>query len=174
MRGFDDLKGRTVALTARGGTDELALRMVLNQHGRPADFLVPVFVGAANNVLAALVSGGQQNGIINRTQKGELARAGGLNLGRRAAVQLLGEKVTLALGQRADRLDLAHAVALEELAAPRAAPASLRHEQLSDRPPAGRVGAFEDHVGGGDLAVGDASLELGASQANRVGLSKCS
>ena len=79
---LDDLKGRTVALTARGGTDELALRMVLNQHGRPADFLVPVFVGAANNVLASLVSGGQQNGIINRTQKGELARAGLLPRGR--------------------------------------------------------------------------------------------
>ncbi|HXQ51008.1 MAG TPA: ABC transporter substrate-binding protein [Stellaceae bacterium] len=82
VKRFDDLKGKSVALAARGGTDELALRMVLKQRNLPPDFLLPVLVGSLSNVVAALISGQQQNGIVTRTEKGLLAREGLLGRGR--------------------------------------------------------------------------------------------
>ncbi len=74
------------------------------------------------------------------------------------------------VGERTDELDLAHAVALEELAATGAAPAALRQEQLRHCPPPGGIGAFEDHIGRQNLALRDAPFELGARQADGVGV----
>ena len=38
--------------------------MFLKQRGLAADFVTPVFVGSQANVVAALLSGQQQNGIV--------------------------------------------------------------------------------------------------------------
>jgi NitT/TauT family transport system substrate-binding protein len=79
---LEDLQGKIVALTIRGGTDELAMRMVLNARHLPGNYVAITPAGSEANVVAALLSGAMQNGIITRTEKGELKRANALDKGR--------------------------------------------------------------------------------------------
>jgi ABC-type nitrate/sulfonate/bicarbonate transport system substrate-binding protein len=76
------LKGKVVGLTQHGGTDELALRMLLRARGLAPDFVTLVLLGSQANNVAALLSGAQQNAVITRVEKGQLAHAGMLERGR--------------------------------------------------------------------------------------------
>jgi len=82
---LEDLKGKMVAITIRGGTDELGLRILLNNRKLPANFLAITPAGSDANILAALTSGTQQNGVITRTQKGQLRKSGALDKARMLA-----------------------------------------------------------------------------------------
>lgn len=79
---LEDLQGKMVAITIRGGTDELGLRILLNNRKLPSNFLAITPAGSDANILAALVSGTQQNGVITRTQKGQLRKSGALDKAR--------------------------------------------------------------------------------------------
>ncbi len=82
VRTLADLKGKPVGLTQHGGTDELALRMLLRARGLPPDFVTLVMMGSLSNNVAALLSGAERNGVITRVEKGQLAGAGMLGRGR--------------------------------------------------------------------------------------------
>jgi NitT/TauT family transport system substrate-binding protein len=80
---FEDLKGKMVAITTRGSTDELSLRIYMKNRNLPNDFLTISPMGSEAVRTASLVSGTQQNGVIVRTEKGTLKQAGILDRGRR-------------------------------------------------------------------------------------------
>jgi NitT/TauT family transport system substrate-binding protein len=79
---LEDLQGKIVALTIRGGTDELAMRMILNKRGLPPNYVAITPAGSEANVVAALLSGAIQSGIVTRTEKGMLKTANALEKGR--------------------------------------------------------------------------------------------
>ena len=79
---LEDLQGKVVALTIRGSTDELALRMILNKRNLPSNYVAITPAGSEANVVAALLSGAMQSGILTRTEKGQLKTANALDKGR--------------------------------------------------------------------------------------------
>ena len=79
---LEDLQGKIVALTIRGSTDELAFRMILNKRGLPSNYAAITPAGSEANVVAALLSGAMQSGILTRTEKGQLKASHTLEKGR--------------------------------------------------------------------------------------------
>lgn len=84
---FKDLKDRPLAITSRGGSDELAIRVFLKQNGYPSDFFGYVAMGEGPARFAVITSGvvGQRQGVLLSTDVIELDRLGLLSKGRRLA-----------------------------------------------------------------------------------------
>jgi NitT/TauT family transport system substrate-binding protein len=79
---FEDLKGKAIAIMTRGGTDEIAVRMLLKAKGLPADYVGFTALGAGATRIAALSSGAQQYSLLTRLDLAELRRTGSLDRGR--------------------------------------------------------------------------------------------
>src|SRR3954447_17191103 len=79
------------------------------------------------------------------------------------------QRQPLALGHRADRLALVKADGRENPPAAHVAPLSLAQEHVSDRHALELPRVEQDHIGGAQMPVGDAPLELGAGLAYPVG-----
>ena len=94
--------------------------------------------------------------------------AGERRLGARSA-QAVGQRVTLALGERAHRSQLGDRHRGQHLAALGRSPPPLAHEQVGDRHSLRLARTAEDDLGGGDPSLRDAPLELRAGQADVVG-----
>ena len=82
--------------------------------------------------------------------------------------ELVRQHPPLSVGEGPDALHLADLRPREKFAAPRAAPAPLTHQQVSDRPAARLPGAREDDLSRADLTLRDPSLELGTRQPHFV------
>ena len=83
VRTFEDLKGKMLATTVRGGSDELLVRMLLKQKGLPLDFVGFTPLGRGPTRIAAILSGNQPYTLLARTDLGELQKAGMLAKGHR-------------------------------------------------------------------------------------------
>jgi NitT/TauT family transport system substrate-binding protein len=83
VRTFEDLKGKMLATTVRGGSDELLVRMLLKQRGLPLDFVGFTPLGRGPTRIAAILAGNQPYTLLARTDLGELEKAGMLAKGRR-------------------------------------------------------------------------------------------
>jgi hypothetical protein len=88
---------------------------------------------------------------------------------RRARLELSRKHSPLTLRERPNRLHLADLVPAKELAAPSASPATLTHQQVSDRPTARFPGGVEDDFRGGYVTFGDPSLQVRACEPNLIG-----
>jgi ABC-type nitrate/sulfonate/bicarbonate transport system substrate-binding protein len=78
---FDQLKGRTVVVVARGATEEMALRMLLKARGLPSDYVGYTPLGAGAVRLAAVTSGSQKLIFLTRGERGALNDSGTLAKG---------------------------------------------------------------------------------------------
>jgi NitT/TauT family transport system substrate-binding protein len=79
---FDQLRGKTIAIGVRGGTDELALRMLLKAKGLPNDFFGYTPLGQGPVRIAAVTAGTQNFVTLSRLESEELRQAGLLTKGR--------------------------------------------------------------------------------------------
>jgi NitT/TauT family transport system substrate-binding protein len=79
---FEELRGKAIAISARGGTDELVIRMYLNEKKLPANYVALTPMGSAATRTAAILAGTQSHAILTRTEKGEVRRAGLIDKGR--------------------------------------------------------------------------------------------
>lgn len=82
VKTFEDLKGKLIAVIQRGGTEEIAVRMMLKAKTLPPDFVGLTPMSETRVKIAALTSGAQKHALITRTEKAELKRAGLLDQGR--------------------------------------------------------------------------------------------
>jgi ABC-type nitrate/sulfonate/bicarbonate transport system substrate-binding protein len=78
VRTLDDLKGKIVAISSRGGTEELAIRMLLAARGLPTDFVGFTAMGVGAARVAALRSGQQLYATFGAVEEAELRQAGAL------------------------------------------------------------------------------------------------
>ena len=76
-----DMKGRMVNITTRGGTQEIAVIMLLDKHKLPRDFVGFSPMGFGAERIAGLLSGTQQIAILSRADAGQLRDAGKLSQG---------------------------------------------------------------------------------------------
>jgi NitT/TauT family transport system substrate-binding protein len=76
VRTFDQLKGRLIAVGSRGGTDEIAVRMLMKQKNLPNDFVGFAPLGMGPTRMAAIVTGQQKFTLLSRTDKAQAAEAG--------------------------------------------------------------------------------------------------
>ena len=79
---FDQLRGKTIAIGVRGGTDELALRMLLKAKGLPSDFFGYTPLGQGPVRIAAVTAGTQNFVTLSRLESEELRQAGLLTKGK--------------------------------------------------------------------------------------------
>jgi NitT/TauT family transport system substrate-binding protein len=79
---LDDLRGKTIAIGVRGGTDELALRMLLKQKGLPSDFFGYTPLGQGPVRIAAVSAGTQNFVTLSRLETEQLKTMGALAKGR--------------------------------------------------------------------------------------------
>jgi NitT/TauT family transport system substrate-binding protein len=79
---FEDLKGKILATTVRGGTDEIMTRMLLKDRGLPDDYIGYTPLGHGPTRVAAIIAGNVKYAYIGRTDKGDLEKAGVLDKGR--------------------------------------------------------------------------------------------
>ena len=79
---FDQLKGNTIAIVTRGGTEEISMRMLMKARGLPSDFVGFTPLGPGMVRLAAIQAGSQKFIMLTRTERGTLADNGMLAKGR--------------------------------------------------------------------------------------------
>jgi ABC-type nitrate/sulfonate/bicarbonate transport system substrate-binding protein len=82
VTGFEGLKGKTIAIGVRGGTDELALRMLLKQKGLPQDYFGYTPLGFGPVRVAAVTAGSQPYVTLTRIDAEALRSTGKLEKGR--------------------------------------------------------------------------------------------
>jgi NitT/TauT family transport system substrate-binding protein len=77
-----DLKGKQISITARGGTQEIGVLMLLDKHNLPRNHVSVAPMGFGNDRIAGLISGGvQPAAILSRADAGQLRDAGRLQQG---------------------------------------------------------------------------------------------
>jgi NitT/TauT family transport system substrate-binding protein len=76
-----DMKGKMVNITTRGGTQEIAVIMLLDKHGLPRDHVGFSPMGFGAERIAGLLSGTQHIAILSRSDAGQLRDAGKLSQG---------------------------------------------------------------------------------------------
>jgi NitT/TauT family transport system substrate-binding protein len=82
VKTFEQLKGKLVLVSSRGGSDDIALRMYLRAKGLPIDYFGVTAIGGGPPVRMAAVTAGSQKYIaLTRTERDELKAAGTLAKG---------------------------------------------------------------------------------------------
>jgi NitT/TauT family transport system substrate-binding protein len=79
---FAQMKGKSVPIAQRGGTEELAMRVYLKAKGLPPDYLTMIPLGTGPARLAAIVGGTQKFAMLTSGEKGSFKEAGLLDKGR--------------------------------------------------------------------------------------------
>jgi NitT/TauT family transport system substrate-binding protein len=82
VRTLEQLKGKLILVSSRGGSDDIALRMYLKAKGLPTDYFgVTAIGGGAPLRIAAVLAGSQKFVSLTRTEREELRKAGMLDKG---------------------------------------------------------------------------------------------
>jgi ABC-type nitrate/sulfonate/bicarbonate transport system substrate-binding protein len=82
VKTFEQLKGKLILVTSRGGSDDIALRMYLRSKGLPIDYFGVTAIGGGAPVrIAAVTAGSQKYVSLTRTERDELRAAGVLAKG---------------------------------------------------------------------------------------------
>jgi NitT/TauT family transport system substrate-binding protein len=81
IRTLADMKGKQINITSRGGTQEIAMIMLLDKHGLPRNHVGFSPMGSGAERIAGLISGTQQLAILSRNDAGQLRDAGRLQQG---------------------------------------------------------------------------------------------
>jgi NitT/TauT family transport system substrate-binding protein len=82
VKTFEQLKGKLVLVSSRGGSDDIALRMYLRAKGLPTDYFGVTAIGGGPAVrTAAIIAGSQKYIALTRTERDELKTAGMLDKG---------------------------------------------------------------------------------------------
>jgi ABC-type nitrate/sulfonate/bicarbonate transport system substrate-binding protein len=82
VKTFEQLKGKLILVTSRGGSDDIALRMYLKAKGLPTDYFGVTAIGGGAPVrVAAVMAGSQKFVSLTRTERDELGNAGMLAKG---------------------------------------------------------------------------------------------
>jgi len=82
VKTFEQLKGKLILVSSRGGSDDIALRMYLKAKALPTDYFGVTSIGGGAAVRVAAVTAGSQKYIaLTRTEREELRRAGMLDKG---------------------------------------------------------------------------------------------
>jgi ABC-type nitrate/sulfonate/bicarbonate transport system substrate-binding protein len=81
VRTLADLKGKAIAINTRGGTDEIAMRMLLKEKGLPMDFVGYTAIGTGATRTAAIISGAQKYAMVQRIEMESLKETGVLAKG---------------------------------------------------------------------------------------------
>jgi ABC-type nitrate/sulfonate/bicarbonate transport system substrate-binding protein len=76
VRRLEDLRGKIIAISSRGGTEELAIRMLLEAHHLPADFVGFTAMGVGSARVASLTSGQQRYATFGAVEEEALRQAG--------------------------------------------------------------------------------------------------
>jgi ABC-type nitrate/sulfonate/bicarbonate transport system substrate-binding protein len=81
VRTLADLKGKAIAINSRGGTDEIAMRMLLKEKGLPMDYVGYTAIGTGATRTAAITSGAQKYAMVQRIEMESLKESGVLAKG---------------------------------------------------------------------------------------------
>jgi NitT/TauT family transport system substrate-binding protein len=82
VKTFEQLKGKLILVSSRGGSDDIALRMYLKAKGLPTDYFGVTAIGGGAAVReAAVIAGSQKYVALTRTERDELKKAGMLDKG---------------------------------------------------------------------------------------------
>ena len=82
VKTFEQLKGKLVLVSSRGGSDDIALRMYLRAKGLPIDYFGVTAIGGGPPLrIAAIMAGSQKYVALTRTERDELKTAGMLDKG---------------------------------------------------------------------------------------------
>lgn len=82
VKTFEQLKGKLILVSSRGGSDDIALRMYLKAKGLPTDYFGVTAIGGGAPVrIAAVMAGSQKYIALTRTERDELGKAGMLAKG---------------------------------------------------------------------------------------------
>jgi ABC-type nitrate/sulfonate/bicarbonate transport system substrate-binding protein len=79
---FAQMKGKSVPIAQRGGTEELAMRVYLKAKGLPPDYVTMIPLGTGPARLAAIVGGTQKFAMLTSGEMGSFKEAGLLDKGR--------------------------------------------------------------------------------------------
>jgi len=83
VRTFEDIKGKVVTITSRGGADHILLRMLLKQNGLPPDYFGVAPLGGNSALrIAAVTSGAQKYITLSRLERLDLETLGFLAKGK--------------------------------------------------------------------------------------------
>ena len=82
VKTFEQLKGKLILVTSRGGSDDIALRMYLRAKGLPTDYFGVTAIGGGPPLrIAAVTAGSQKYLSLTRTERDELKASGLLDKG---------------------------------------------------------------------------------------------
>jgi NitT/TauT family transport system substrate-binding protein len=82
VKTLEQLKGKLILVSSRGGSDDIALRMYLKARGLPTDYFgVTAIGGGAPLRIAAVLAGSQKYVSLTRTERDELKKAGATDKG---------------------------------------------------------------------------------------------
>lgn len=79
---FAQMKGKSVPIAQRGGTEELAMRVYLKAKGLPPDYLTMIPLGTGTARLASILGGTQKAAMLTSGEMGAFKEAGLLDKGR--------------------------------------------------------------------------------------------
>ena len=79
---FAQMKGKSVPIAQRGGTEELAMRVYLKAKGLPPDYLTMIPLGTGQARLASVLGGTQKFAMLTSGEMGAFKEAGLLDKGR--------------------------------------------------------------------------------------------
>lgn len=81
IRTLEDIKGQPINITTRGGTQEIAVLMLLDKHKLPHNYVGFSPMGFGNARIAGLISGTQKIAVLSRSDAGQIQDAGKLAQG---------------------------------------------------------------------------------------------
>jgi len=96
IRTIEEIKGQQIAIMTRGGTDEIAMRMLFKARNLPPDYVAFSALGREGR-MAALIAGTQKLSLLGRIERAELENAG-LKLANGRMIFDLAQNVELATG----------------------------------------------------------------------------
>lgn len=79
---FEQVKGKSIPIAQRGGSEDLTMRVYLKNKGLPRDYVALTPLGTGPARLAAILGGTQQLAMLTSGEKGTFKQAGLLDKGR--------------------------------------------------------------------------------------------